>query len=365
MAWASRALASRAAASSRAPALPADRNGSGGSDSARDKATSDVPASVHEPATKQLDKSINWLIAALTAVAATMVAGSQLSSIGQMSWQEDRTRLSLAVAAIVVAVVVVVLTIGLLCWAQGAPVSNLLRLDRAAKSGRRWGQFARLRRYVAADHSLHAGRGSLAALLGELEKTRSSYHQLDDRRHELSHLILTADADQRRKLEVERKTREKEMQALSARLAKYRLAATRVSQLDKFLQSRTRYRYAVSSSILAALLATPAFILFAWAANPPDDSEENDGPALAQRSVVARLILTQAGFERYALEMGPSCAEAARSAEGIGVLALRSDDAGVEVVVLPAGECAEAARLIVRHSEGSVLAEESALPSSA
>lgn len=320
-----------------------------------------VPASVHQPATEQLGRSITWLIGALTAVAATMVAGSQLSSIGRLSPQEDGFRLALAVGAIVVAVAIVVLTIGLLCWAQGAPVSNLDRLGRIAKDNRTRGRAAALKRYVAVDSSLHGGLGGLAEFLTAFEDVRSRYHQLDDQRYDLDLKLVNAVAEGKDELQARRDRVEGELEVVSKRLAKYRLVAARVSQLDKFLQTRSRYRYAVWSALLASALATPAFVLFAWAANPSTEPDEATGEAVEARSVAAQLMLTDAGVDRYAQQIGDDCAAASREGDGVAVVALSTTDTGVEVVLIPGGACPDPVRLTVRHAEGSVLGRTTAV----
>ncbi len=61
---------------------------------AQSQPSTTTPTNPFQPASDRLRQTATWLAGTLAAVAAIMLAGSQLSSIGSISFAHDRWRLS-------------------------------------------------------------------------------------------------------------------------------------------------------------------------------------------------------------------------------------------------------------------------------
>ncbi|WP_350277868.1 hypothetical protein [Kribbella sp. HUAS MG21] len=354
MNWINRLRAAVAAAITQSGAKPA-------SDAAPpDEEKTAAPASggvnIYSAALEQMSTAIKWLIAALAAVAATMVAGSQLSSIGKLSWDDDRARLLVAVTSIAVAIALILVSIALLYRVQAPTNSDFLRLLELAAGVGMSRTDAEVRHRVEVDSSLHSGTGSLSSLMREYDAVRTEFHDLRKQEYAAEKEAVdgagdTAAAEARLKVLAAR------IDVVGGRMDEYREALGYVAQLDKYLRVRERYRttprYVTALSILAAL----AFVAFAWAANPP----EKPADAVAQRMVAAHLTLTDDGRKNLSQRIGKACADAATKDSGIPVVAVSSSDAGIEVIVAPSTDCPEPQRVVISSSDGTVLADNAAV----
>lgn len=318
-------------------------------------------ASVYAPALQQWSTAFTWLIGALAAVAAAMIAGSQLTTIGRLSMETDRGRLTLAVVGLVVAVGLILVAIGLLFWAQTPSNTNFQQLSEIARGEgpRRIGKDVRAQ--VAADTALNRNTGSLALLMDALAATREQYYPLRKEQYDaaLAAAGATAEAD-KREYEQLRDVAAAKLNVVNGQLDQYLTALQRVSQLTSYLRSRRRYRLVSCVVMFLAALSTLGFVTFAWAANPPEQPDDAEAAA-PQQPVAATLRLTATGRDVLAGTLGASCADSATKA-GIAVIALSSSDSGIDVVVIPSAACPTSAAVTVSHAQGTVTAAKPVLP---
>lgn len=320
------------------------------------------PAAVQAEALQQMSTAVTWLIGALAAVAAAMLAGSQLSSIGKLSWSQDRDRLVIAVLSISVAIGLILLAIGLLYRAQAPTNTDFTRLRQLAgpPKPKRKRLDEELLRQVTDDSTLHRGRGDLTTLMRAFDEVREQFHGLKDRCYETELEAVRATAPTERAAKQAQLARlEQEREVVGDRMTDYRIALVRVAQLDKYLRTRARNRRTAWSVMALSVLAAFAFVSFAWAANPPAKPAD----AVAQSIVPAHLVLTAKGQAALEPRVGRVCASAASTAGGIPVLAVSSTDAAVEVIFVPTGSCSRAHRLVISRDDGEVTADTAVLPS--
>lgn len=324
-------------------------------------ATREPLASIYEAALKQWSTAFTWLIGALAAVAAAMIAGSQLTTIGRLSMDTDRDRLTLAVVGLVAAVGLILIAIGLLFWAQTPSNTDFRQLNEIARGEGSRGVGARVRAQVAADTALNRNTGSLAMLMAALAATREQYYPLREKQYLAALTAAGATTEGDRKAQEQLRDRETaKLKVVNGQLNQYLTALQRISQLNSFLRSRRRYRLVSWLVMLLAGLSTLAFVTFAWAANPPEEPAGEDAAA-SQRPVAASVRLTVAGRVALADRLGATCANAATNA-GIAVIALSTSDSGTDVVVIPSGTCPNAARVTVSNDYGEVTAANPVLP---
>ncbi|MGZ0152941.1 hypothetical protein ACXJJ3_38190 [Kribbella sp. WER1] len=301
---------------------------------------------VHADALNQMRTAVNWLIGALAAVAAAMIAGSQLSSIGKLSWTADHSRLLAALIGVTAAVAAILIAIGLLYYTQAPINTDFARLTKLAKNDRRWGLNGPLRKQVAGDSTLHRGKDTLQNLKTAFESVRIEYHRLKDAAYDAELKLATTPDEQTR---AGAATLNAQRVVVESRLQEYRNALQRVARVDKYLRTRRRYRVTTAIVILFSVAAAFGFVAFAWAANPADRQQD----AVQQRAVAATLTLTDAGRKDLERQLGTACATAA-TASGVPVIALTSSGAGVEVVLVPGTACPQPVRLTVSSSDGAV-----------
>lgn len=311
--------------------------------------------SVYADALKQWSTAVTWLIGALAAVAAAMIAGSQLSSIGKL--EAGSQRLAVAVTGLVVSVVLILAAIGLLFWAQ-SPINTDFSRVIALADGTAHGRLVdALRRMVCEDNTLNRGKGDLAGLLAALNTIREDYNSLRQHESEAGREAARESNDARRAdAQARRKRYTAELAVVSDDMSEYRKALLRVAQLDKFLRTRRRFRIASILVLIMTVPATVGFVGFAWAANPAPTASD----AIDQRPVTAVLKLSEQGTKSLQDRLGRDCARAAYSS-GVGVVALSSSPDGIEVVLTPSANCPEPVRLTVNAAIGTVEAASSAL----
>ncbi|MEV0792630.1 hypothetical protein [Kribbella sp. NPDC050459] len=319
------------------------------------------PTAVQAEALKQMSTAVTWLIGALAAVAAAMIAGSQLSSIGRLSWSEDRDRLVIAVLSISVAIGLILLAIGLLYRAQAPTNTDFTRLRKLAESSKLNRLETELRRQVADDSTLHRGRGDLASLMQSFDEVRKQFHGLKDTCYETQlEIVRATDAETRAAKQTQLTRLEQEREVIGGRMTDYRTALVRVAQLDKYLRTRARTRRTAWAVMGLSVLAAFAFVSFAWAANPPDEPKD----AVAQRIVAAHLVVSTKGKDELEPQLGSACASAAAGAGGIPVLAVSSTDSGIEVILIPTSACSYPHRVVVSRGDGEVTADNAVLATS-
>lgn len=310
-------------------------------------AASTPPANPFQREDEQYLTAIKWLIGALAAIAAVLVAGIQLSTLGELRWPEDRPRLLLAAGAFTLVLICVVLALGLLAWVHMPEKgSDLDRLHEIARKGAPDGVLEAVRR----DSSYHRGTGELASLLTALDRASNSFYQA---RRALTAARLTAAGAQPtgtgKAVSVEQANAQ--VEEWSESYGRLREGARRVSQLDRHLRIAQRARGVLTGVLLLTLLSALSLGAFSWAAHPPDRAASPQ-EAVPARPVSALLLLSD-DDPVWADRLGAGCAQAARDG-GVPVVALSSSDEAVEVLVLEGGECAAPRVVLVPTDAGTV-----------
>lgn len=304
-----------------------------------------------------------WMTTALAAVASTVVAGSQLSSIGALSWDEDSGRLMAAVISIGVTLACVVLAIWLLTWAQmPGKTIDLTVLDSLGTSSDPIDRT--VVETVGRDSSYHRGTGGLTALLTTLSTSRTEYYTVSRQSYELKVQDAAEGNAQARpalQQDIARATRLRELHRVQ--MENYRIGAQATSFLRSHLLTQHRVRRARTLVIASSVVAALAIVTFSWAANPSDGSGDEDADAIAPQPVAATLHLSSTD-PVWASRIGEACAGAARTGLGLPVIATASDDAGVSIITVPSESCPVPAEVTVPLGEGTVHASEVAIPGS-
>lgn len=317
-------------------------------------------ASAYDAQLKQMTTAVTWLIGALAAVGAAMIAGTQLSSIGQLSWSLNRSRLLVAVVSVSAAVGLILLSIGLLYRAQTPTTTDFDRLRKLANKDKQVkGLDLEVHQSVSGDSTLHRGQGDLKTLMSALDSIRKEYYDTKEKEYS-GRLAAAQEPDETKRAEktAEYKRCAEELEVLDTRLEEYRRALLRVAQLDKFLRTRARYRGASRTVLVLSALAGIAFVSFAWAANPP----ETAAAVVAQRPEAAHMTLTAAAEETFKTELGTTCAAAAANGGGVPVVALSSSPAGIDLIIVPTFHCPKPQRLVISPQDGEVVADRAVIP---
>lgn len=204
-------------------------------------ATSDPYAS----AVQTMRETAKWLVTALAAVAATLLAGTQLSSLGAFEWQENRLLLALASSA------VALFAVGRVIWAT----TRVLTPE--------WLSIPELVENEAANNNTDDMKfiKEKPHLLGRYDSVgalQSAYEHLISSRNQL---IARERWDEARQKDNERK--------VLGRVRSNLLFAVRAERIRRQLDR------AVKIMFRWGILAAVGIILFVWAANPPADSEQS------------------------------------------------------------------------------------------
>ncbi len=299
-----------------------------------------APSNPYLPATTALRDVAKWLIGALAAVAAVMLAGTQLSSLGALSAQHPG-RLVTAVVAAAVVVAAISGAIYLLTTVLPMDFSGMHGLVEASRE-------QPMRAVLAADSGYCGGRTSVSHLLDDYETARKA-ERLAYRtraalaREEAEHPDPTKDLSAQLTCATKREA------LATAEVNELKKNVTLLIQMKGYLAVQRRFERARTGVIWLALVAAVGIIAFAWAAKPADAT--GPSPALNPSPVSARLVLTQAGVSELGAVIGPRCAAAAGT-DGVPVVVLDADAAGAELVVLGQGVCTTVTRVTVEKRLG-------------
>jgi hypothetical protein len=207
-----------------------------------------------------------YLIGILAAVGALMVAGTQLSSIGELSWKDDAPRLLAAFGGLALALAAVI-------WVVWRALDVLRPIDLSlAEIDRR----PKLRKSIENEPSLLGGAKRVSVLATMVRDSP-----------------LTS-AQQRKQ---------------------WREVATRVRNRAAFLEMQRRFDRAWREMIGAAVIAAAGIGVLAWAANPSEAPSPEPGPVAAPAPVVAPvptpvlISLTDGGRAALREAVGPRCPE--------------------------------------------------------
>jgi hypothetical protein len=314
-----------------------------------------APVSAFQSQNDQFLSAIKWLIGALAAIAAVLVAGTELPNVGLLTWPEDEARMRAAGLSFALVLGCVVIAIGLLAWVQmpgqGTDIERLRKIVEVGKP-------KAVLQSVECDSSYHRGAGSLASLLESLDSASAEHYEA---KHNALVARLVQAGDETETL-TPPLTPEDAAQRSAVRTAFYanlRHGVRLTSQLDQHLRMRRRAKVVTWIVLALTLLSALSLIVFVWAANPPEPPTSED--AVPPRAVAATLVLTSTDAV-WADRLGESCAEAARGDSGVPVVALSADDDGVQVLTVPGADCPEPVRVLVPAEDGIVVADEQVDP---
>ena len=262
------------------------------------------PAGVQSAIDRYRDLA-KYLITIFAGVGALLVAGTQLSSIGDLSFEDDTAR---AVAAIVG----MVLTIGAIAAVVGLALRVLrpveMTFDDIVSD-------AQLRSEIERRASLLGGAGSLEEVQDLLRTTALS------------------EADRESWFGV----------------------ADQIVAYAAYLRTRSTFEGTWRPMLIAAIVGVIGIAAFTWGANPPESSTQ--APVLDPRPVAVQVSLTDQGRDALADALGgEECATGAIAALSIG-----GSETAPKVVTLPDGTCT-AAQFMLDPEWGAATREDEAPP---
>jgi hypothetical protein len=222
-----------------------------------DAPTTATPTDVQSAIDRYRDLA-KYLIGVFAAIGALLIAGTQLSSIGHMSWDDDRARLIACAVSLAVALAAV-------AWVMRRAIDVLRPVDVSLESVL---ASPTLRDAIDAEPGLLAGAGDVGTL-AELVGPSSP---------------LTA--NQR---------------------AKWRKVVTGVLDRAGYVAMERRFERAWREMLIAAVVGAAAVAVLAWAANPDEDA--GSGPTLDPVPALVEVSLTAAGRDALGDALGKTCPE--------------------------------------------------------
>jgi hypothetical protein len=310
-----------------------------------------APANPYQPAADRLRQTTTWLAGTLAGVAAIMLAGSQLSSIGSISFATDGARLIVAVVSAAVAIAAVGCAVYVLTNIQMPSEGTLGQIRKAATDSD-----SRLAKLAAEDSGLRNGRDTLTEFLDEYEEVRRRQCNAErdvqsamDSCEEARTKQEQADASSALAAAKEHQLRE------DTRIAELRPHMETLAQLASYLSLKDRFSAGRLKIFGAALLAAASLVCFAWAANP-SQPKASAAVTVPQSPSAGRLLLTSKGKSQLDLVLGRACATSAATPAGVAVLALAATGGSYDVVVVPGGSCPKPVRVMISADLGQVVA---------
>lgn len=289
-------------------------------------------------ANTRIRDAAKWMAAALGAIATVLVGTSPLSGIGRLSG-EDPERLGLAIGAILVglaAALGAIRLLGTVQLPQTVLATDLIAMAEDSASA--------VAREAANEPFLTAGHATFEDTVEAYLEVQRAYYAAVARltAAERAQLMATAaDADAARAAVERAKEWLAFEETRSGRLAPAIGYATDLAIHEKL---RWRASLAIGWSAVLAVLAGMAFVVFAWAANPPEASAPD---VLAARPSAGVLRGDEDDRERLERQVGTACAAQVVDGDGAAVVALGGSDETLDVVIVPDGNCTEPVRLTV------------------
>jgi len=202
-------------------------------------------------------EAAKWLVGALAAVAALLVAGTQLSSIGEVEgWR-------LAFAALCAVAGLSLLGIALFAsFRLMAPIA--LSIDEIARRTQRGNRNDPSVRFLRENPSVFVGQASDAA-------------DLEAKRKDAERELAAALAAHRKT--PDDKALEAAAEAAGSRLEQLDAVANSATEFGTYAAFRQRLAVWERTMAVALVVVGLALVGFAWAANPPDDDDGEEGGA--------------------------------------------------------------------------------------
>jgi hypothetical protein len=272
-----------------------------------------------QAASDRIRETAKWLTVSLGAVGALLLAGTQLSSVGELVVGSDRFWVAVTGGVLAGLGTVTVLIAAVLV--ATTPVMNLTRLrSTPAPVGT---DAART------DEFLLMGYDGVSSLAADYEKAIAA------RKKAIDGFTGTAtDADT----------------AAQTRAAAIDGTVARLVLVSSHTNLNQRWRTALWPICLGGLVAAVGVVLFVWAANPPDAAKASAvSPGVLREATTGELTLTAAGQD--ALRESAGC----DLDRPVAVLLVGSTDAGADVVL--AEEGCQPVRALITETWGAVLAD--------
>jgi hypothetical protein len=274
---------------------------------------------------ERVREAAKWLIGAFAAIAALLLAGTQVSSVGQLTWAEDSDRLILAGVG---------LALGLGA-ALAAILQNVRMLLPKAMTVDRLVSDRELAAYFNANPELLPGVASnVTQFVGDFRSRSAAYDTA----------VAVQEASPS---EMNKKRLEEAKQRLAAAERDMRdvLALANWKATEGLFNSDIRWKMC-----LAAALAAIGIGLFAWAANPPEEEKADDeSPVLGVAPIPARLTVAANGVAPLKQALGKDC-----KLVKVRVLVIGGSKESPEVVTTPRRRC-KAVRLVVSPELATVV----------
>lgn len=243
-----------------------------------------------------------YVIGIFAAIGALLVAGTQLSSIGKLSYEDDAGRLAAAVIALAFAIGAVVRILH-----EAIKILRPVEISLAD---------------VAADDKLRKDVEARPSLLGGADS-------VEDLQDQLASDLLEDD---------ERKG--------------WLAVADEVMARGAYKKAQICFDAAWKPMLGAALVGAAAIAVFAWAANPPES--ETADPVMRPDPVELTFTLTDDGRQTLSGELGEECVKGEIAALSIG-----GKEGAPRVVTLPTEDC-ETAQFTLDPELGTPIAADSA-----
>jgi len=250
-----------------------------------------------------------WIIGVFAAVGALLVAGSQLSSLGQLSLEDDLPRISAAVVALA-------LSLASAMYIVQQALSILKPVEMSFDQLVEDDVVAELEKYPA---QLPFGAETVRAARDEYRDSLADPNLTDEEKDP------------------------------------WRDQAIRLLRRASYLKVRAAFDQAWRKMAVAASLGAAAILIFAYAANP-EDPEAASPSAVPPRPVEVAFTLTAAGREALSSKLGAKCV-AQKDLEGIAIGGTESEPL---LISLPGSVC-EVARFSLPSEWGVATSRSSAI----
>jgi hypothetical protein len=280
----------------------------------------------------------NWVAGSLGAVATVMLAGIQLSSIGQLSFETQPGRLIAAALGLAIGVGAVLAAIYLLSRAQLPVESNIDALENAASNSS-----STLRKAAEANMFFTRGRPNLAQLLADFREARKQFDESRVAFALADEAVFEAEISDLPAAKAARSRAATRVELKEARLDDLLIGIRALYELNAYLGVKEKLQRVLPLVLVMAVVAAISFVIFAWAANPPTLTDP--GAALDARPSFATVRLGQDDLADFVSRLGAECADAATAPGGIQVIAIESSDSDVTVVTMPSAACPAPVRL--------------------
>ncbi len=273
-------------------------------------------------AADRIRETAKWLITTFAAVAGVLVAGSQLSDIGHLSWW----RFVLALLAVLVGLIGVAYAIN-----EAAKVLTAGRVSLGELADPNNTATAALRTRVNGDPALLGGYANVADLSNEYTAAQLKSKQVYDEYYK----------------DVDNEPNRKATDVADAQVTRADNAVQRLLSVASFEALSATFNSARRQIFFGALVAAVGIVSFAAAAHPKEKKAEKKAPTVAAPSEV-RVKLTSAGKKLLGSALGKDC-----PLDKIKVLVVKFDGEAADVVTLPQKGC-RVARFSVPAKVGSL-----------